>query len=62
MNQNLERIIEEIVEKNEILLKIKKKEQLDHLMGIAMKELRGKVSGEIVNNLTFKKYQKTIRK
>ena len=61
MNETtVERIIEEIVEKNLNIIKNQKERSVGPLMGIAMKELRGKVSGEIVNNLLLKNIRKQL--
>jgi len=56
----LEKIIEEVVEKNQDIIKNQKERAVGPLMGIAMKELRGKASGEIVNNLLLKKIKKKL--
>ena len=56
----LEKIIEDIVEKNQEIIKNQKERAIGPLMGIAMKELRGKASGEIVNNLLLKNIKKKI--
>ena len=57
---DLERIIEDIVEKNEGIIKNQKERAIGPLMGITMKELRGKASGEIINNLLLKNIKKKI--
>ena len=57
---DLEKIIEEIVEKNEGIIKNQKERSVGPLMGIAMKELRGKASGETINNLLLKNIKKKI--
>ena len=57
----VERIIEEIVEKNHDIIKNQKERSVGPLMGIAMKELRGKVSGEIVNSLLLKNIRKQLK-
>ena len=57
---DLERIIEEIVEKNNEIIKNQKERAIGPLMGIAMKELRGKASGETINNLLLKNIKKKI--
>ena len=62
INENeLERIIGEIVEKNEGIIKNQKERAIGPLMGIAMKELRGKVSGEIINNLLLQNIKQKIK-
>jgi len=57
---DLEKIIQEIVDKNEQLVKNQRERSIGPLMGIAMKELRGKASGEIVNKLLLKNIQKKL--
>ncbi|MFQ5782887.1 MAG: Glu-tRNA(Gln) amidotransferase subunit GatE [Nitrosopumilus sp.] len=57
---DLEKIIQEIVEKNLEIIKNQKERAMGPLMGIAMKELRGKASGETVNNLLLKNIQKKL--
>jgi len=57
---DLEKIIEEMVEKNEDIIKNQKERSIGPLMGIAMKELRGKASGEIVNKLLLKNIKKKL--
>jgi len=58
--KDLEKIIQEIVDKNEQLVKNQKERAIGPLMGIAMKELRGKASGEIVNKLLLKNIQNKL--
>ena len=57
---DLERIVEDIVEKNEGIIKNQKERAIGPLMGVAMKELRGKASGETINNLLLKNIKKKI--
>ena len=57
---DLERIVEDIVGKNEGIIKNQKERAIGPLMGIAMKELRGKASGETINNLLLKNIKKKI--
>lgn len=57
---DLEKIIEGIVEKNQDIIKNQKERAVGPLMGIAMKELRGKASGEMVNNLLLKNIKKKL--
>jgi len=59
---DLEGIIEKIVEKNQEMIKNQKERAIGPLMGIAMKELRGKISGETVNNLLLKNINKILGK
>ena len=62
VNENdLERIIDDIVDKNEGIIKNQKERAIGPLMGIAMKELRGKVSGETINSLLLKNIKKKIQ-
>ena len=57
---DLEKIIEEIVEKNQEIVKNQKERAVGPLMGIVMKELRGKASGEMINKLLLKNIKKKI--
>ncbi len=57
---DLEKIIEKIVDDNQDLIKNQKERAVGPLMGIAMKELRGKASGEMVNNLLLKNIIKKL--
>lgn len=57
----VEEIIEKIIEKNQEIIKNQKERSIGPLMGIVMKELRGKVSGEIVNNLLLKNIKKKLQ-
>ena len=57
---DLEKIIEEIVEKNQEIVKNQKERAVGPLMGIAMEELRGKASGELVNKLLLKNIKKKL--
>ena len=57
---DLEKIIEEIVEKNQEIVKNQKERAVGPLMGIAMRELRGKASGELVNKLLLKNIKKKL--
>ena len=57
---DLEKIIQRIITKNEQLIKNQKERAIGPLMGIAMKELRGKVAGENVNKLLQKHIQEKI--
>ncbi|MCV0393588.1 MAG: Glu-tRNA(Gln) amidotransferase subunit GatE [Nitrosopumilus sp.] len=58
---DLEKFIENIVEKNQEIIKNQKERAVGPLMGIAMKELRGKASGEIINNLLLKNIKKKLQ-
>ena len=57
---DLEKIIEEIVENNQEIIKNQKERAVGPLMGIAMKEMRGKASGEMVNKILAKNIQKKL--
>jgi glutamyl-tRNA(Gln) amidotransferase subunit E len=57
---DLEEIIKKIVENNQEIVKNQKERAVGPLMGIAMKELRGKASGEMVNNLLLKNIKKML--
>jgi len=57
---DLEKIIEDIVEKNLEIVKNQKERSMGPLMGIAMKELRGKASGEMINKLLLKNIKKKL--
>ena len=52
----LEKIIQNIITKNEGLIINQKERAIGPLMGMAMKELRGKISGETVNKLLLKRH------
>ena len=56
----IEEIIQEIVDKNEQLVKNQKERSIGPLMGIVMKELRGKASGETVNKILRVKIQNKL--
>ncbi|MCV0400905.1 MAG: Glu-tRNA(Gln) amidotransferase subunit GatE [Nitrosopumilus sp.] len=58
--EDLEKIIEEIVDKNEGIIRNQKERAIGPLMGIVMKELRGKASGEIINNILLENIKKKI--
>ena len=53
-------MIQNIVNKNQEIIKNQKERAIGPLMGIAMKELRGKVSGEIINNLLLENIKKKL--
>ncbi len=58
---DLEEIIKKIVEKNQEIIKNQKERAIGPLMGIAMKELRGKASGEMINNLLLKNIKNMLK-
>jgi len=57
---DLEKIIEDIIEKNQEIVKNQKERAIGPLMGIAMKKLRGKASGEMINKLLLKNIKKKL--
>jgi len=59
-NEDLDQIIQNIVDKNQEIIKNQKERAIGPLMGIAMKELRGKASGEIINNLLLENIKKKL--
>ena len=58
--EELEKIIANIIDKNEGIIKNQKERAIGPLMGIVMKELRGKASGEIINSLLLKNIKKKL--
>ena len=58
--EDLEKIIKDIVDKNQEIIKNQKERAMGPLMGIVMKELRGKASGEIINKLLLKNIKKKL--
>jgi glutamyl-tRNA(Gln) amidotransferase subunit E len=58
---DLEEIIKKIVEKNQEIIKNQKERAIGPLMGVAMKELRGKASGEMINNLLLKNIKNMLK-
>ena len=57
---DVDEIVKKIVENNQEIVKNQKERAVGPLMGIAMKELRGKASGELVNNLLLKNIKKKL--
>jgi glutamyl-tRNA(Gln) amidotransferase subunit E len=57
---DVDEIVKKIVDNNQEIIKNQKERAVGPLMGIAMKELRGKASGELVNNLLLKNIKKKI--
>ena len=57
----MEQILDNIINNNKSLIKNQKEHSIGPLMGIAMKELRGKVSGEMVNSSLIQKIQKVLQ-
>ena len=58
--KELVRIINGIIGKNQEIIKNQRERAMGPLMGMAMKELRGKVSGEMVNGLLLKKIREKL--
>ena len=58
--EDLNKIIKDIVDKNQDIIKNQKERAMGPLMGIVMKELRGKASGEIINKLLLKNIKKKL--
>ena len=58
--EDLDEIIKDIVDKNQEIIKNQKERAIGPLMGIVMKELRGKASGEKINNLLLKNIKKKL--
>ncbi len=56
----LEKIIEKIVEENQDIIKNQEERAVGPLMGIVMKELRGKASGETINKILLKNIRKKL--
>lgn len=56
----LEKIIDKILMDNIGMIKNQKERAMGPLMGIAMKDLRGKVSGEILNKIMFEKIRRVL--
>ncbi len=60
--EEIEKVIVDIVDKNEGIIKNQKERAIGPLMGIVMKELRGKASGEIINRLLLKNIKTKLEK
>jgi len=58
--EEFEKVIENIIINNKEIIQNQKECSVSPLMGIAMKELRGKVSGEMVNSLLLEKIKKFL--
>ena len=58
----LNEILDKIIQNNMELVKRLEDKAITTLMGIAMKEVRGKASGKIVNELLEQKIKNTIKK
>ena len=59
-DEELERVIDNIVEKNHEIIRNQKERAIGPLMGIVMRELRGKASGEVINNLLLKNIKEKL--
>jgi glutamyl-tRNA(Gln) amidotransferase subunit E len=58
--EDLDKIIKDIVAKNQEVIKNQKERAMGPLMGIVMKKLRGKASGEIINKLLLKNIKEKL--
>ncbi|MBI5860083.1 MAG: Glu-tRNA(Gln) amidotransferase subunit GatE [Nitrosarchaeum sp.] len=58
--EEFEKVIENIIINNKEIIQNQKERSVGPLMGIAMKELRGKVSGEMVNSILLEKIKKFL--
>ena len=58
--EEFEKVIENIIINNKEIIQNQKERAVSPLMGIAMKELRGKISGEMVNSLLLEKIKKFL--
>ncbi|EPA04802.1 GatB/GatE catalytic domain protein [Candidatus Nitrosarchaeum limnium BG20] len=58
--EECEKIIDDITKNNKEIIQNQKERAVSPLMGIAMKELRGKVSGEMVNSILLEKIRKFL--
>jgi len=58
--EEFEKIIENIIINNKEIIQNQKEHSVSPLMGIVMKELRGKVSGKMVNSLLLEKIKKFL--
>ena len=60
--EELEKILEKLVKDNEDMVKNQKERVIGPLMGMAMKELRGKASGETINTILLEKIKIILQK
>jgi len=60
-DDELERIIKNIVEKNQEIIKNQKERAIGPLMGVVMRELRGKASGETINSILLKNIKANLK-
>ena len=56
----LEEIIKKIINENKDIIQNQKERAIGPLMGIAMKDLRGKASGEVINSLLIKSINEVL--
>ena len=56
----LEKMIEKITNDNKSIIENQKERAIGPLMGIAMKDLRGKASGEMINKLLLKNIKRIL--
>ncbi|MCK4732149.1 MAG: GatB/YqeY domain-containing protein, partial [Methanophagales archaeon] len=56
----IEQIIEHIVNSKKDFIREKGERAVGPLMGVAMKELRGKVDGELINRLVVEKVKRIL--
>ena len=57
----VDKILDEIISKNQDMINKQKERAIGPLMGMAMKELRGKVSGETINKLLAEKITNSLK-
>lgn len=58
--EEFEKVIDNIISNNKGIIQNQKERSIGPLMGIVMKELRGKVSGEMVNSILLEKIKKFL--
>ena len=58
--EELEEILGKIVEDNKEMIKNQRERAMGPLMGMAMKELRGKISGEMVNSVLLRQIKEVL--
>ena len=59
-HEEVTQIIEDIVNKNEAMVKERQMGAMGTLMGMSMKELKGKADGSIVNRIVKESIQKML--
>lgn len=60
-HEEVTQIIEDIVNKNEAMVKERQMGAMGPLMGMSMKELKGKADGSIVNRIVKESIQNVIK-